>query len=174
MSLDASAGCAKKPYKNRVFWHTLLLDAEETEKRKKTKKKQKKRLHPKNGGPSKRAGSSSTFFLSKETGFSESSKTPIFIAFPEKMGGHHFFSKRLCFKKDTFRRAKKNDNFLVPFRQKCLRRCQSKKRGGWGGEAPPKKEERSRVMAQLLLFLLLLVVVFCFFVVVLVVVVSLI
>ena len=28
----------KKPYKNRVSWHTLLLDAEETEKKKGPKK----------------------------------------------------------------------------------------------------------------------------------------
>ena len=40
MSLDALEGCAKKPYKNRFFLSTLLLDAEETEKRK--KKAQKK------------------------------------------------------------------------------------------------------------------------------------
>ena len=39
MALDALEGCAKKPYKNRFFWHTLLLDAEETEKKKKKKKK---------------------------------------------------------------------------------------------------------------------------------------
>ena len=33
----------KKPYKNRFFWHTLLLDAEETEKKKKQKKKAPKK-----------------------------------------------------------------------------------------------------------------------------------
>ena len=32
--------------------------------------------------------------LSKKSGFSKSSKTPIFIAFPEKMGGNHFFLKK--------------------------------------------------------------------------------
>ena len=32
-------------------------------------------------------------FLSKKSGFSKSSKTPTFIAFPEKMGGNHFFEK---------------------------------------------------------------------------------
>ena len=46
-------------------------------------------------------------FFSKKTGFSKFSKTPIFIAFPEKMGGHHFFSKRLCYKKDLLRGKKK-------------------------------------------------------------------
>ena len=125
--------------------HPLARCRRNRKKGRKNKKSQKKRLHPKNGGPSKRAGSTSTFFWQKKTGFSKSSKTPIFIAFPEKMGGHHFFSKRLCFKKDTFRRAKKNDNFLVPFRQQCLRRCQSKKkRGGLGGGAKPPPPKRKR------------------------------
>ena len=50
MSLDALAGCAKKPYQNRVFWHTLLLDAEETEKKKKHKKKAKKKVTPQKWG----------------------------------------------------------------------------------------------------------------------------
>ena len=54
--LHAGTGCfrrvCKKPYKNRVFLSTLLLDAEETEKKEETKKKKpKKKEHPKNGGP---------------------------------------------------------------------------------------------------------------------------
>ena len=32
-------------------------------------------------------------FFPKKWGFSKSSKNPIFIAFPEKMGGRHFFEK---------------------------------------------------------------------------------
>ena len=32
-------------------------------------------------------------FFSKKSGFSKSSKNPIFIAFPAKMGGNHFFHK---------------------------------------------------------------------------------
>ena len=32
-------------------------------------------------------------FFPKKSGFSKSSKTPIFIAFPEKLGGNHFFQK---------------------------------------------------------------------------------
>ena len=100
MSLDALAGCAKKPYKNRVFWHTLLLDAEETEKKEKTKKKaQKKGYTQKMGGLQNGQEVVPPFFSKKKTGFSKFSKTPIFIAFPEEMGGHHFFSKRLCYKK---------------------------------------------------------------------------
>ena len=104
LSLDALEGCAKNPIKIGFFWHTLLLDAEETEKRTK-KKAQKKGYTPKMGGLQNGQEVVPLFF--QKTGFSKSSKTPIFIAFPEKMGGHHFFSKRLCFKKDTFRRAKK-------------------------------------------------------------------
>ena len=50
-------------------------------------------------------------FFSKKSGFSKFTKTPIFIAFPEKMGGHHFFSKRLCYNEDTFRRAKQMITF---------------------------------------------------------------
>ena len=46
------------------------------------------------------------FFLQK-IGFSKSSKTPIFIAFPEKLGGNHFFSKRLCYKEDRLRGGEK-------------------------------------------------------------------
>ena len=42
MSLDALEGCAKNPNKIGFFWHTLLLDAEETEKRRKKEKAQKK------------------------------------------------------------------------------------------------------------------------------------
>ena len=45
-------------------------------------------------------------FLSKKSGFSKSSKTPIFIAFPEKLGGNHFFSKRLCYQEDSLRGGK--------------------------------------------------------------------
>ena len=39
MSLDALEGCAKKPLKIGFFWHTLLLDAEETETKKKRPQK---------------------------------------------------------------------------------------------------------------------------------------
>ena len=69
---------------------TLLLDAEETEKKEEKKKKPKKKEHPKNGGLEK-GQEVVPPFLSKKTGFSKSSKTPIFIAFPEKMGGNYFF-----------------------------------------------------------------------------------
>ena len=53
-------------------------------------------------------------FFSKKSGFSKSSKKPIFIVFPEKMGGNHFFQKGYVTKR-TDLEAKKNDNFLVPF-----------------------------------------------------------
>ena len=54
MLLDDVTRCfsrvCKKPYKNRFFLHTLLLDAEETEKRREKKERPKKRLHPKKWG----------------------------------------------------------------------------------------------------------------------------
>ena len=45
------------------------------------------------------------FFPPKMGVFSKSSKTPVFIAFPEKWVVAIFL--RLCYKEDTFRRAKK-------------------------------------------------------------------
>ena len=105
LALDALEGCAKKPYKNSFFLSTLLLDAEETEKRRK-KKKQKKSNTQKMGGL-ENGQEVVPPFLPQKSGFLKSSKTPIFIAFPEKVGGRHFFWKRLCYKEDTFRRAKK-------------------------------------------------------------------
>ena len=85
-------GVPKNPIKIGFFWHTLLLDAEETEKRRKIKERPKKRLHPKNGGPSKRAGSSSTFFP-KNRVFQNSLK-PLFLQrFPKKWVATIFFQK---------------------------------------------------------------------------------
>ena len=160
MSLDALEGCAKKPYKISFFEHPL---ARCRRNRKRKEKKGKKKVTPNFGGASKTGRKWFHHFCPKSFSFfSKSSKTKIFIAFPEKLGGNHFFEKGYVTKR-TDLEGKKSDNFLVPFRQKCLRRCQSKKRGGWGGEAPPpKKEERSTVMAEFLLFLLFFVVVFFF------------
>ena len=62
---------------------TLLLDAEETEK---TQKSNTQKM----GGLENGQEVVPPFFP-KKWGFSKSSKTPIFIAFPEKMGGRHFF-----------------------------------------------------------------------------------
>ena len=67
------------------------------------KKMAKKKVTSIFGGPWKRAGSSSTIFFSKKSGFSKFSKKTIFIVLPEKMGGNHFFSKRLCYKDDRLR-----------------------------------------------------------------------
>ena len=86
LALDALEGCAKKPYKNRVFLSTLLLDAEETERRRKTKKRNTQKM-----GCLENGQEVVPPFFPKKSGFSQSSKTPIFIAFPEKMGGRHFF-----------------------------------------------------------------------------------
>ena len=46
-------------------------------------------------------------FLSKKSGFSKSSKTPIFIVFPEKWVATIFVSKRLCYKEDRLKGKKK-------------------------------------------------------------------
>ena len=88
------------------FLHTLLQDAEETEKRRTKKKGPPKKNTQKMGGL-ENGQEVVPPFSSKRTGFSKSSKTPIFIVFPEKMGGNHFFSKRLCYKEDRLRGKKK-------------------------------------------------------------------
>ena len=81
----------KKPYKKCVFLSTLLLDAEETEKRKK-KRPKKSNTHFGGGGLENGQGVAPPFFSNK-SGFSKSSKIPIFVAFPEKLVGNHFFQK---------------------------------------------------------------------------------
>ena len=86
------------------------MQKKQKKKKKKKRKAKKKRLHPKNGGL-QNGQEVVPLFFSKKSGFSKFSKTPIFIAFPEKMGGDHFFSKRLCYNEDTFRRAKKMITF---------------------------------------------------------------
>ena len=106
-------------------------------------------------------------FFPKKRGFSKSSKTPNFIAFPEKMGGNHFFQEGYVTKR-TDLEAKKNDNFLVPFRQKCLRRCQSKKKGGWGGQSPPQKGREKHSHGRVLVVFVVVGCCFCFFLVVVV------
>ena len=161
MALDALEGCAKNPYKNRFFWHTLLLDAEEIEKQKKGPKKSNTQFL----GGLENGQEVVPQFFSKRSGFSKSSKKPIFIAFPEKMGGNHCFSKRLCYKEDRLRGQKKI-NFLVPFRQKCLRRCQSKKRGGWRGRSPPQKGREKQSHGRGLVVFVVVGCCFCFFLVV--------
>ena len=72
---------------------TLLLDAEETEKTEKEKKANKKSNTHFLGGLENGQEVVPPFF-SKKSGFSKSSKNPIFIVFPEKMGGNHFFFKK--------------------------------------------------------------------------------
>ena len=74
------------------------------QKKQKTMKKAQK-IYTHFWGALERAGSSSTFFTPKK-GFLKSSKSPIFIVFPEKMAGGHFFKKGLCWKEDTFRGSK--------------------------------------------------------------------
>ena len=80
----------KKNYFYRVFLHTLLLDAEESEKEE--KKGQKKSNTPKMGGL-ENGQEVVPPFLSKKTGFSKSSKTPFLSRFP-KNGWQPFFFKK--------------------------------------------------------------------------------
>ena len=83
-----------------------MLKKQKKEEKQKKKKNQKKSNTQKMGGLENGQEVVPPFFP-KKSGFLKSSKTPIFIAFPEKMGGRHFFLKRLCYKEDTSRRAKK-------------------------------------------------------------------
>ena len=105
MSLDALEGCAKNPIKIGFFAHPLAR-CRRNRKKEEKKKAQKKSNTQKMGGLENGQEVVPPFFP-KKTGFSKSSKTPIFIAFPEKMGGNHFFSKRLCYKEDRLRGKKK-------------------------------------------------------------------
>ena len=66
-------------------------------------------------------------FFSKKSGSSKSSKTPIFIAFPENWVATIFFEKGYVKRRTAL--EGKNDNFLVSFRHKCLRKCQTQKKG---------------------------------------------
>ena len=74
-----------------VFLSTLLLDAEETEKRRKTKKKKNKKSNTQKMGGLENGQEVVPPFFSQKMGFFKILKNPYFIAFPEKMGGRHFF-----------------------------------------------------------------------------------
>ena len=87
MALDALEGCAKNPIKIGFLLSTLLLDAEETEKRR--KKKQKSNTQKMEG--LENGQEVVPPFFPKKWGFSKSSKTPIFIAFPENGWSPFFF-----------------------------------------------------------------------------------
>ena len=103
MSLDALEGCAKNPIKIGFFEHPL---ARCRRNRKKKKKKGPKKSNTHFWGGLENGQEVVPPFFSKKSGFSKFSKTPIFIVFPEKMGGNHFFSKRLCYKEDRLRGEK--------------------------------------------------------------------
>ena len=68
------------------------MQKKQKKKKKKKRKAQKKRLHPKNGGL-QNGQEVVPLFFSKKSGFSKFSKTPIFIAFPEKWVATIFFQK---------------------------------------------------------------------------------
>ena len=91
---------------------TFLLDAEETEK-KKTKNKKSKQTKKSNthflGGLENGQDVVPPFFP-KNRVFQNPQKN-LFYSVSRKMGGNHFFSKRLCYKEDRFRGAKKMKTF---------------------------------------------------------------
>ena len=92
MLLDALEGVCQKPYKNRFFLSTLLLDAEETEKQEEKERPKISNTHFL-GGLENGQEVVTPFFFPK-IGFFKILKNPIFIVFPEKMGGKPFFSKK--------------------------------------------------------------------------------
>ena len=79
----------KKTYKNRVVLAHPV--ARFRRNRKKKKKKGPKKSNTQKMGGLENGQEVVPPFFSKKSGFSKSSKTPIFIAFPEKMCGNHFF-----------------------------------------------------------------------------------
>ena len=162
MSLDALEGCAKNPIKI-AFFYTPACQMQKKQKKEEEKKKRQKEVTPIFGGALK-TGSSSTIF-SKKSGFffpnSSKSLNPIFIAFPEKMGGNHFFEKGYVTRRTAL--EGKNDNFLVSFRHKCLRRCQTKKRGEVGGRSPPQKGREKHSHGIVLVVFVVVGCCFCFF-----------
>ena len=91
---------------------------------KQTKKKGKK-LYTHFGGGLENGQEVVPPFFSQKKGLSKSSKTPIFIVFPEKWVAVTFSEKGRSYKEETFRGAKANDHFWG----KSLR---SHQKGGWG------------------------------------------
>ena len=126
---------------NWAFYPYIQQKQEETEKTKK-KKGQKKSNTQKMGGLENGQEVVPPFFFQKN-GFSEILKKPIFIAFPEEWVATIFFQKGYV-KEDRLRGRTKMITFWCLLRQKCLRRCQSKKKGGVEGRSPPPQKGREK------------------------------
>ena len=140
-----------------------MLDAGETEKEEGKIKGPTKKVTPKKWGGLENGQKVVPPFLSKKIGFFKILKNPNFYSVSRKNGWQPFFSKRLCYKEDRLRGNKTNDNFLVPFRQKCLRRCQSKKKGGLGGgRSPPQKGREKHNHGRVLVVFVVVGCCFCF------------
>ena len=110
MSLDALEGCAKKPYKNRFFLTHPLARCRRNRKKKKKKGKGPKKIYTQILGGLENGQEVVPPFFPQKSGFFQNPQNPIFIAFPEKWVAT-IFLKRLCYKEDTFRRAKKMITF---------------------------------------------------------------
>ena len=73
-----------------------------------------------------------------------------------------FFEKGYVTRR-TLLEGQKNDNFWVSFRQKCLRRCQNKKKGGLGGAKPlPESKREAESWQSSCCFCCCLLLFFCF------------
>ena len=92
MSLDALEGCAKKPIKIVFFEHPLARCRRNRKKQKKQEEKKRPRKCNTHflGGLENGQEVVPPFFSRKNRVFQNPQK-PIFIVFPEKMGGNHFF-----------------------------------------------------------------------------------
>ena len=84
-----------------------MLDAEETEKKEEKKRKAKKKSNTQFLGGLQNGQEVVPPFFSKKSGFSKSSKNPIFIAFPEKNWVATIFLQKGYVTKRTDLEAKK-------------------------------------------------------------------
>ena len=90
MLLDALEGCSKTPIKIVFFEHPL---ARCRRNRKTRRKKRPQKSNTRLLGGLENGQEVVPPFFPRKRDFSKSSKNPNFIAFPEKMGGGHFFEK---------------------------------------------------------------------------------
>ena len=95
MSLDALEGCAKNPIKIVFFARPLARCRRNRKKEEEQKKKGPQKNNTHFLGCLENGQEVVPPFFSKKSGFSKSSKTPIFIAFPEKWVATIFFKKAM-------------------------------------------------------------------------------
>ena len=113
----------QKTYKNSFFEHPLAR----CKKRKTCKKTKKNKKYTRFGGGLENGQEVVPLVLAQKREFSKSSKKPIFIVFPEKVGGGHFFSKKAYVTRRTLLEGQKMIIVFGNFKDKFLRRP---KKGG--------------------------------------------